>query len=137
MDKGWWLLVALSVAACRPAAAPGTPQEAWRLFVTRLQRADVEGAWSMLSPKTRELVTLRSQAISAASGGQVRDEPHALLFAAGRPGAVGEVREVSKSDDAAVLQVKGADGERTVKLVKADGRWLVDLSEQLEPKTQP
>ncbi len=136
MRAGVLLSLLLVLPGCRRPAAD-SPEAAYRTFATALQRADTRRAWALLSPATKENVTARAKAISAASQGVVRDEPEALLFQASRPGPLGEVTQVKADDTSAVLKVATAGGEREVKLVKESGRWLIDLSDTLEDRGSP
>lgn len=136
MRVGVLLVLVLIAAGCQKPVAT-SPEATYRAFVTALQRSDARRAFDMLTPATREKVQLRSKAISEASQGLVRDEPQLLLFQSSRPGELGEISQVRADEATAVLKVATADGEREVKLVKDSGRWLIDLSEQLEASGTP
>ncbi len=115
------------LAGCRSSAAPDSPEAAWRAFVAKLQRGDAKGAYTLLTAGTRAAAEQRSKAISDASQGQVRDEPHWLLFASARPASQGELQVVEQSATRARL----LSGTQPVTLLKEDGRWLVDLTPHL------
>lgn len=131
------LVVAMMTAAGCRRAAPHTPEAAYRGFIEALQKGQTRKAWALLSPATRERVEARSKAIASASQGTVRDEPELLLFQGTRPGALGEITQLSADEQTALLRVASASGAREVKLVKDSGRWLIDLSDTLDRRGTP
>ncbi len=129
-------VVVVAAVGCR-REAPDSPEGAYRGFIEALQRGNARKAWSMLSPGTREQVQARARAIAETSRGVVRDEPESLLFQGTRPGPLGEVTQVSADEQRATLRVASASGTREVKLVKNSGKWLIDLSDNIERRGSP
>lgn len=129
-------VVVMAAVGCR-REAPDSPEGAYRGFVEALQRGNPRMAWSMLSPETREQVQARAKAIAETSKGVVRDEPESLLFQGTRPGPLGEVTRVSADEQRATLRVASASGTREVRLVRNSGRWLIDLSDNIERRGSP
>jgi hypothetical protein len=114
-----------------------SPEAAYRSFIEAVQKGNTRKAWTALSPATRQKVTERSQAISEASKGVVRNEPEQLLFQGTRPGPVGKVSQLKADEVSALLSVTSASGPREVKLVKDSGKWLIDLSDTIPKRDAP
>ncbi len=123
-----WLLFAVGVMACeRPG--PRTPEAGYRVFAEAVRKGDTHAAWTALSRPTRAAVEARAHAISAASGGLIKDDPALMLFQSGtRPAPAGEVTLVQSDGGTAVLEVAGPSGPRRIAMVRDGEAWLVDLS---------
>jgi hypothetical protein len=132
------VVVLLAVtASCRREPA-NSPEAAYRAFIEAVQKGNTRKAWASLSHRTRQKVEERSKAIAEASKGVVRDEPEQLLFQGTRPGPLGEVTQVKADDTSALLRVASASGPaREVKLVKDSGKWLIDLSDNIDRSDAP
>ena len=128
-------LVAMAVGCRREP--PDSPEAAYRGFIEAVQKGNTHKAWTALSSETRKKVEERSKAIAEASKGVVRDEPELLLFQGTRPGPLGEVTQLKADETSAVLAVASASGSREVKLVKDSGKWLIDLSDNIERRDAP
>ena len=124
-----WLLVAVGVMACeRPA--PRTPVAGYRAFAEAVRKSDARAAWAALSRPTRAAAEARAHAISAASGGVIKDDPALMIFQSGtRAAPAGEVSVVQSDGGAAVLEVATPAGPRRVAMVRDGEEWLVDLSD--------
>lgn len=129
---GLWFLVL--TASCREEGT-NSPESAYREFIEALRKGRTAQAWTSLSPLTKQRAQERSKAIAEASMGALRDQPELLLFAT-RPTGLdmgGEVNRVRADENTAILEVSGTTGRQKVKLVKESGKWLLDLSDSLQP----
>lgn len=141
------LLLVVLVAACQKAP-PTTPDGTFRVFSDTVRKQDAKTAFTMLSDKSRALLTERSKTLSAASKGTIKEEPALLSFLSPRRASPLVSVSVAKADDAkAELDVKlcnqpldasgacpaGADVQERVTMVKEAQRWAVELPELVTP----
>lgn len=130
------LLAGALLPACR-APRFDTPVSAYESFHAAAQGAGqdprkAQAAFAALSTPTRQALEARAGAVADASGGVLRNEPVALLFANAKlaPG-VPDVHLVREEGDAATVRVTGSSGAREVRMVKESGSWRVDLADAL------
>ena len=134
------LILLLLTGALLPAcSAPrhDTPVNAYRSFHAAAQAAAQDprkaaAAFATLSEPTRKALEARASAASEASGGALRNEPAALLFANAKvaPG-VPDVQLVREEGDAATVRVASSAGTREVRMVRESAGWRVDLTDSL------
>jgi hypothetical protein len=106
------------------------PDEAYKTFSAALRKNDVQTAWSGLSAETKKAVEERSKAVSAASGGTVKDDPMLMFFASGyKPLPQGDVKVVSEEGQSAVVEVAVGSTTQSQRMLKEGGRWTVDLTD--------
>ena len=128
------LLVTLLVACDRPA--PRTPEAGYRAFADAVRRGESKPAWAALSKGTQSRLEARSKAISEASKGLIRDEPALMLLQSGiRPAPSQEitVKTVTSDGGTATLEVAGNSGTQQITMIRDGDRWLVDLSDVVQP----
>lgn len=132
MGRALVLLTLFGLAGCR-SDRYDTPEDAYRLFSAALKRSDVNAAWGALSSDTRALLEQKSKEVSAVSKGAIKDEPKLLTFVSGvKVLPIGAVTVLSADGAQAVLEVTDGSGKRKQKMVKADNRWYVDLTDSLK-----
>lgn len=126
-------LIVLAAGGCKRPAPVSGPDGAYRAWATSVRAGDARGAYAGLSAKTRAAMEARTRAVADASFGLVKDDAALAMFQSGvRPGPVGEVKVVESSGDSAVLEVTSEGTTHTVRMVKDDGTWAVDLTQMLE-----
>lgn len=123
----WALVCLLSLAGC--SAGTRSPEGAVRALIEAGATGDREDAWRLLSSGTRR--RLESDARRAAMTASRRDLQAIDLLAVGWFPArfhVADVREVERSGDHAVVEVRGTQDERErLSCVREDGRWKVEV----------
>lgn len=127
------LLALLALGGCRKYSFD-TPQEAYTSFHALVRRGEFKQAFGALSQNTQEALTRRAQELRTASGGNMKAEPHELLFMNSAPPAdVTEVTLVREEGDVATVRVLSSGQAREVRLVREASGWKVDLSDSLKP----
>lgn len=125
------IFTVLALAACsRPRW--DRPDEAYQAFSAALRKNELKVAWDALSTETRKAMEERSRAVSAASGGSVKDEPMLMFFASGyKPLPQGDLKVAKEEGQIAVVEVALGDGGMTgsQRMIKEGDRWAVDLTE--------
>jgi len=82
--------------------------------------------------ETRQAIEARSKAVSAASGGSVKDEPMLMFFASGyKPLPQGDLKVATEEGQTAIVEVAIGDGGTTQsqRMTKEGDRWAVDLTD--------
>ncbi|MGA9524617.1 MAG: hypothetical protein WBV82_24380 [Myxococcaceae bacterium] len=134
------LMVALAVPATGCNRPDFTrPESAYISLARALQKGDVKTAWNAVSTGTRTRLEERAKAISAGSGGSLREEPAALFFGGSevaRP--LKEVKLLREEGNVATLSVVPEDGPpREVRMVKEKDGWKLDVSQDLQEQVAP
>lgn len=132
---------ALGLAGC-DRASPTSPDGAFRAFSDAARRHDVKAALGFVSTASRAALEAQAKAVSAASGGSIKDDPADLTFFTNRrPLPLVSVKVVETAADRAVLEVHscqqpldesracpaGQDVQERVTMVKEAERWQVEL----------
>jgi hypothetical protein len=123
------VLAALAAAGCR---RPAGPAETYRALAAASRAGDVEGVWSRLSARSREVLEARArEAAARAPPGVVPATARELVLGdlAAQAPRIRAVTVLRESGDAATLsvEVEGAPGAREVALVREAGLWRVVL----------
>lgn len=125
------LLCLLFVACTR--AETDDPVEAYQLLLRNIQRNEVKAAFAGLSAQTRQLLNERSQALARASDGGVRDDAPALFFAQlERPSSLSDIALAERDAGTALLKVASTAGGASIRMVKEEGGWKLDLTATLK-----
>lgn len=127
------LALALAASACRAAPEDGTPEGAARAFVERLEASTVapravDGAYALLSRRTRDVLEAKAERASRAQGRRFRASEmiaEGFLGLAFRPTSW---RATVRGDEADVA-ARGPDRAREahVKCVREPEGWRVEL----------
>jgi hypothetical protein len=123
--KHWWL--ALLLAAC--SAGTRSPEGAVRAFTEAAADGDRSAVWKLLGPSTRKKLEEDARRAAELSGRRAM-KPEEMLAVGWFPPhmRVDNVREVSRHDGQATVEVTGKNGEReTVTCVNEGGAWKVEL----------
>lgn len=120
------LLLALLSLGCQ-RSPDDTPAEAYRSFLTAVRKDKSERALELLAAPTRQAITDRAQALSAASGGSLSADPAALLLGAGRPPPPTDVSVKFDDGETAVLAVSTAGSTGEVHLRREAGHWRISV----------
>lgn len=125
-----WPLVAF-VLACVPPK-PG-PAEVWRAFAEAAAKRDANGAWGLLSAESQGMLTRAARAVAAVEGQPEPPDGRRLIFSdVSTQPALKQTEAVFDGPDAArVLVLDEADGRGTVRFVREEGRWKLDVTEEL------
>jgi hypothetical protein len=126
-----------AMAACPARSDPSSPEGAYQAFVAATRRHDTASAYALLSSATRAVAAERSRAVSAASGGAIKDDPAAVLLQSGIRPEAGAVKVVALDGGVASLVVETPSGRSPVTLVREDGGWHLDLVQQLRGTQAP
>lgn len=123
------LILVLAAPGCRREAGPA---ETYRAFAAAARGGDVEGVWSRLAERSREVLDRRArEAAARAPGGVVPATGKALVLGdlAVQAARVRTVTVLRESRDAAVVavEVEGTAAAREVTLVREAGVWRVVL----------
>ena len=134
------LLIALAVSATGCNRPDFThPVAAYISLARALQKGDLKTAWNAISTETRTRLEERAKAISAGSGGALREEPASLFFGGSedsRP--LKEVKLLREEGNVAVLSVVPEEGPpREVRMVKEKDGWKLDASPDLQEQLAP
>lgn len=126
-------LVATLLAGCSRSAPDATPEGALRLFIEKMETsADdpsaMKEAYGLLGPRAR--ANLKERAERASRGQGKRFEPHEMLAEA-RFGLRFRTKAMTtrvEGDEANVeVSGEGPDEKATVKCVRENGAWRVEL----------
>ena len=104
-----------------------TPADAYRSFLTAVRKDKSERALELLASPTRQALTTRAQALSAASGGSLSADPAALLVGPAHPPAPTDVSVRFEDGKTAVLAVSTAGSTSEVHLRREAGHWRVSI----------
>ena len=124
------LLLALVSLGCQ-RSPDDTPADAYRSFLNAVRKDKSERALELLSSPTRQALTRRAQALSAASGGSLSADPVAHLLGPGHPPPPTDVSVKFEDGETAVLAVStavstaGSTGE--VHLRREAGHWRISI----------
>jgi len=124
----------LCLFGCKPAEAPppgaAGPVEAVQEFAAAVQRGDAAAAAALLSSRTQreaDRIAAQAKAVAGDAGG-VPESGRQMLFGSALPQGKIEVREISRRDDVAQVEViDQARRARTFRVVREGGVWKVDL----------
>ena len=127
----WLPVIAVCcVLSCtEPPPQTLTAEQTLQGFSDAIRKGDSAAAFALLSKESRALAEQRATAISAASGGMIKNEPMAMMSQTGfKTAADFTVKAVEVSESATVFEVSRESGVHSVRLLKQDGRWLIDLT---------
>ena len=127
-----WLpvMAVCALMSCQEAAAPSlTPQQTLQAFSDAVRKGDSPTAFRLLSKDTRAHAEQRATEISTASGGMIKSEPMAMMSQTGfKTAAEFTIKAVESTELVSVLEVTRETGVERVRLIKEEGRWVLDLS---------
>jgi len=121
--------LAASGAACGSADAGASPEAAVQQLISSARFGDQGAVYRRLGPRTRGRI---DEILAAArkSGGARLLRPQDLVTAGWVPPAweASSIREINRQGDEADVEVASAAGDRqTVRVVRENKRWMVEL----------
>lgn len=131
--RAFVVLLGFAAVACSRSAPDSTPEGALRLFIEKMETSSddptaMKEAFALLGPHAR--ANLKERAERASRGQGKRFEPHQMLAEA-RFGLRFRTRTMTTrvEGDEAYVEVmgEGPDEKATVKCVRENGAWRVEL----------
>ena len=131
--RAFVVLLAFAASACSRSAPDSTPEGALRLFIEKMETSSddpsaMKEAYALLGPHAR--ANLKERAERASRGQGKRFEPHEMLAEA-RFGLRFRTKAMATriEGEEATVQIagEGPDEKATVKCVRENGAWRVEL----------
>jgi hypothetical protein len=121
------LVVVLAVPKGPTTYDPGSPEAAFQAFYQAFEAGDVEGAYELLgSSVTDELTPAEYRALDAEQGWQRDQDRRVLLLGVDVNGDRTNLRLRIDEFSQGGLGGNRYSSERTIRLVREDGAWLID-----------
>lgn len=116
------------------AQGASSPADAFRRFASALNSGRQEEAWNLLSESTRFELSNAARRAAKAEGRPPPKDGRQLAFGSGLAlqRQIKSIKVAEGSDERARLEVEDDTGEiQSVMVVKENGQWYVDFSEEL------
>jgi hypothetical protein len=121
------LIVVLAVPRGPTAYVPGSPEAAFQAFYQAFEAGDVEGAYELLGSSVTDQVTLAEyRRLDDDQGWQRDQDRRVLLLGADVTGDRANLRLRIDEFSQGGLGGNRYSSERTIRLVREDGAWLID-----------
>ena len=121
------LVVVLALPKGPTTYAPGSPEAAFQAFYQSFEAGDVEGAYELLgSSVTDELTPAEYRGLDAEQGWQRDQDRRVLLLGVDVTGDRANLRLRIDEFSQGGLGGNRYSSERTIRLVREDGAWLID-----------
>jgi hypothetical protein len=121
------LAAAIAGRSCR-VTQPG-PEIAVREMLQAAKTGDRDTVFSLLSPETRQRLEIEAKRATDLVGAATRYAAKDLVSIGSSDGvpAPTDITVIEERGDRAIVEVVSPAGRSRIELVKADGRWTIDL----------
>jgi hypothetical protein len=121
------LAAAIAGRSCR-VTQPG-PEIAVREMLQAAKTGDRDTVFSLLSPQTRTRLEIEAKRATDLVGAATRYAAKDLVSIGSSDGvpAPTDITVIEERGDRAIVEVVSPAGRSRIELVKADGRWTIDL----------